>query len=96
MAADPTRLTVEISSELLEEADIAVRAGHARTRDELVVVALRHELETLAGRRRARRATIDAEFDRMAGDSESQAEAMRLDREFAVTSWEAFQVGEES
>ncbi len=88
MAAEATRLTVEIPSDLLEAADLAVRAGHAPTRDDLVIAALRHELHSLS-RRQARRAELDAEFARLSDDVEAQAEALRLDGEFASASWEA-------
>ena len=96
MAAEETRLTVEIPPDLLAAADRAVRAGHARTREDLVVVALRHELDALTRDRQARRAEIDAEFAHMAEDAHSQAEALQLDREFSEASWEAFRASEET
>ena len=95
MATDATRLTIEVPSDLLDATDLAVRAGHARTREDLVVAALRHELDTLARDRRTQRAAIDAAFARMADDSEVQAEALHLDREFAAASWEALRRTEE-
>ena len=95
MAAEETRLTVEIPRDLLAAADRVVRAGHARSREDLVVVALRHELDALTRDRQARNASIDAEFDRMAHDADSQSEAVQLDREFSGASWEAFQASED-
>ena len=91
MAAKATRLTVEVPSDLLEAADLAVRAGHAPTRNDLVIAALRHELNALVRRHPAQRSAIDAEFARLAGDAEAQAEALQLDRQFASASWEALQ-----
>jgi hypothetical protein len=96
MAAEKALLTVQIPSDLLAATDRAVSAGHARTREELVITALRHELDALARDRRARSAAIDAEFARMADDAASQSEALLLDREFSGASWEAFREAEET
>ncbi len=43
-----------------------------------------------------RQAEIDAAFAEMANDSEYLAEAMKMDTEFALASWEALQLGEKS
>ena len=96
MAAEKTLLTVQIPSDLLAATDRAVSAGHARTREELVLAALRHELDALARDRRARSVAIDAEFARMADDAASQSEALLLDREFSGASWETFREAEET
>lgn len=82
------RTTLSIPADLLEATDSAVKAGKAKSRNEFVATALRKELAAI------RRAEIDAEFAHMATDAEYQAEALAICEEFAVSDWEAFQIGE--
>ena len=82
------RTTLTLPAELLEAADRAVQQGLARSRNEFVAQALRHELAA------QKRAEIDAAFAAMADDQEYQAEAMTIADEFAKADWEAFQIGE--
>jgi metal-responsive CopG/Arc/MetJ family transcriptional regulator len=82
------RATLTLPRDLLRAADDAVRQGHARSRNEFVAIALRHEL---AARRRA---AIDAAFAGMASDPEAQNEALTVAEEFAAADWEAFQKAE--
>ena len=49
---------------------------------------MRHELAAL------KRAEIDTAFADMANDTEYQAEALQIEAEFFLASWEALQLGE--
>lgn len=82
------RTTLTIPAELLEATDKAISQGKAKSRNEFVTQALRHELATL------RKAEIDAAFAAMVDDAEYQAEALQIEAEFATASWEALQLGE--
>lgn len=78
------RTTVALPDALLGAVDRAVQDGKAKSRNELISNALRHELAALE------RSAIDAAFARMSEDRELQEEA----REFSNSDWEAFQQGE--
>ena len=65
-----------------------MREGKARSRNEFVALALRHELAAQT------RAEIDAAFAAMADDAEYQTEVAIMSNEFATADWEAFQIGE--
>ncbi len=82
------RTTLTLPAKLLEATDRAVREGKAKSRNEFFALALYHELEA------QKRAEIDAAFAAMADDAEYQAEATKMDNEFAKADWEAFQIGE--
>jgi metal-responsive CopG/Arc/MetJ family transcriptional regulator len=82
------RTTLALPSELLEATDRAVREGKAKSRNEFVALALRHELAA------QKRAEIDAAFAGMADDAEYQAEVVKMSNEFATADWESFQIGE--
>lgn len=73
---------------LLEAVDQAVREGKAKSRNQLVAAALRRELAALE------RAAIDQDFAGMADDKAYQEEALQIAKEFAISDWEAFQLGE--
>ena len=88
MAKDIIRTTIALPADLLEAADNAVRRGTARSRNELVVAALRRELAI------QERAAIDAAFARMADDPAYLAEAQAIVDEYAQADWEAFQHAE--
>lgn len=88
MAVKTVRTTVSLPTDLLTAADRAVRAGEARSRNELVINALRRELAAIE------RAAIDAAFAGMADDKEYLEEARVINEEFAQADWEAFQIGE--
>ena len=62
-----------------------MQAGKARSRNELVRVALERELAA------QQRAAIDAAFAEMAQDPDYQAEAKTMISEFAIADWEAWQ-----
>jgi metal-responsive CopG/Arc/MetJ family transcriptional regulator len=85
---DMTRTTLALPADLLAAVDDAVRQGKARSRNEFVALALRKLLEE------QERMRIDAEFALMAEDEEYLAEARRIAEEFAVSDWEALQIGE--
>jgi metal-responsive CopG/Arc/MetJ family transcriptional regulator len=80
---DAIRTTITLPSDLVDEADRAVRAGKARSRNDLLVTALRHELAA------QRRVEIDADLADMANDCELRAEAEQIEREFARADDEA-------
>lgn len=77
------RTTLALPDDVLARVDQAVRDGQARSRNDFVAQALRHELDALE------RAAIDAAFAEMASDGDAQEEAKQLDAEFAQSSWEA-------
>jgi metal-responsive CopG/Arc/MetJ family transcriptional regulator len=85
MAVQTVRTTLTLPADLLAAVDQAVQAGKARSRNELVRVALERELAT------QQRAAIDAAFAEMAQDPDYQAEAKTMISEFAIADWEAWQ-----
>ena len=89
MAVKTIRTTISLPTDLLTAADLAVRAGEARSRNELVINALRRELAAI------KRAAIDAAFTGMADDKEYLEEVRIISDEFASADWEAYQVGEQ-
>ena len=89
MALRTVRTTLALPVDLLEAVDQAVRAGKARSRNELVTMALRRELAA------QERAAIDAAFAAMADDSAYHAEARELTTAFAAADWEALRLAEE-
>jgi metal-responsive CopG/Arc/MetJ family transcriptional regulator len=88
MLTRTVRTTLAIPAELLEAVNRAVRAGNARSRNEFVTTALRHELAALE------RAAIDVAFADMANDPAYQAEASEMTTAFATTDWEALRLTE--
>lgn len=88
MSARTIRTTIALPADLMTAADEAVRAGHARSRTELIAKALERELAA------QRRAAIDAAFAEMANDAEYLAEARAMAEEFVSLEWEAFRRAE--
>lgn len=88
MSTRTVRTTLALPADLLEAVDQAVQAGKARSRNELVAAALRHELAML------QRAAIDAAFAEMAQDPVYQTEADAIATTFASTDWEAWRLAE--
>jgi metal-responsive CopG/Arc/MetJ family transcriptional regulator len=82
------RTTLSLPAKLIEECDRAVKEGKAKSRNDFVALALRHELAA------QKRADIDAAFATMADDIEYQAEAVMMNDEFAQADWEALKIGE--
>ena len=82
------RTTVALPKELLEAVDLAVREGRARSRNEFLSTALRHELAALE------RARIDEAFGFMVEDPFYRTEAEELAEEFDRASWEALRATE--
>ena len=82
------RTTVSLPEELLEATDRAVREGKARSRNEFLSIALRHELAALE------QARIDEAFGGMANDHLYREETEGLVGEFERASWEAFEAAE--
>ena len=89
MATDTVRTTLTLPVDLLEAVDQIVRAGKARSRNDLVARALRHELAA------QQRAAIDTAFAEMAQDPMYQAEASKIVTEFASGDWEAWRLAED-
>jgi len=77
MASTVIRTTLALPRDLLAATDKLVQAGEARSRNELIARALRHELAQIE------RATVDAAFREMAEDTEYQRETRQLLVEFA-------------
>jgi metal-responsive CopG/Arc/MetJ family transcriptional regulator len=78
------RTTIALPEELLLAVDRAVQEGKAGSRNELIAIALRHELASL------KRAEIDTAFAEMTQDRDYQEESRRIVTEFADSDWEAF------
>ncbi|MBD2434284.1 MULTISPECIES: ribbon-helix-helix domain-containing protein [Fischerella] len=88
MENSTVRTTLTLPGELLEATDRAVKEGKAKSRNDFIARAIRHELAA------QKRAEIDAAFTAMAGDVEYQAEVRKINNDFAKADWEAFQIGE--
>lgn len=80
------RTTLAIPDELLAATDRAVQEGKAKSRNEFVAIALRHELAAL------KRAEIDAAFALMSDDEQYKSVAIAIANEFSNTDWEAFKL----
>jgi metal-responsive CopG/Arc/MetJ family transcriptional regulator len=89
MGLRTVRTTCTLPAELLEAMDRAVREGNARSRNELIIMALRRELAA------QERAAIDAAFAAMADDLVYHAEAREVATAFAAADWEAMRLVEE-
>ncbi len=90
MSTRTVRTTLALPTDLLEATDEVVRTGRARSRNELIATALRHELQALE------RAAIDAAFAPLAGDPDHRAETTALETELGMASWEAFRSREDA
>jgi metal-responsive CopG/Arc/MetJ family transcriptional regulator len=88
MSIRTVRTTLVIPADLLAAIDQAVQAGHARSRNEFVALALRRELAA------QQRATIDAAFAAMANDPAYQVEACQIATAFSHADWEALHLAE--
>ena len=88
MSPRVVRTTLTLPADLLAAVDQAVREGRARSRNELVAGALRHELSA------QERLAIDAAFAAMADDPAYKAEARAIAAEFAPADWEALRRAE--
>jgi Arc/MetJ-type ribon-helix-helix transcriptional regulator len=88
MDARTVRTTITLPVDLVDAADRAVREGRARSRNDLLVAALRRELAA------QERADIDAAFATLAGDREFQAESADLAEESVQSGWEALRLAE--
>jgi metal-responsive CopG/Arc/MetJ family transcriptional regulator len=84
MVTRTVRTTVAVPETLLEAVDRAVQGGKAKSRNELIANALRHELAAFE------RSEIDAAFHQMAEDQDFHEEARKVSKEFAESDWEAF------
>ena len=85
MAIQMVRTTLTLPAARLAAVDEAVQAGKARSRNELVRIALERELAA------QKRAAIDAAFAEMAEDPAYQIEAKAMSDKFATADWEAWQ-----
>jgi metal-responsive CopG/Arc/MetJ family transcriptional regulator len=89
MPKQTRRTTIALPEDLLRAVDQAVQEGKAESRNELIAVALHHELAALEW------AEIDVAFAEMSRDRDYQEESRRLAKEFADSDWEAFRQGED-
>jgi metal-responsive CopG/Arc/MetJ family transcriptional regulator len=89
MVLRTVRTTFTLPADLLEAMDRAVREGNARSRNELITMALRRELAA------QERVAIDAAFAAMADDPVYHAEAREVATAFAAADWEAIRLAEE-
>jgi metal-responsive CopG/Arc/MetJ family transcriptional regulator len=87
MTSHSVRTTLTLPADLLAAVDRAVSDGRARSRNELVIQALHHELPA------QKRAAIDADLMMMARDPEYQAEALEIEDAFASADAEALRLG---
>ena len=83
MAGKTVRTTAALPVELLKAVDQAVLDGKAKSRNELLAQALRHELAALE------RSAIDADFAGMANDEDYHAEARKIAEQFINSDWES-------
>jgi metal-responsive CopG/Arc/MetJ family transcriptional regulator len=74
MPKQTRRTTIAFPEDLLRAVDQAVQEGKAESRNELIAVALRHELAALE------RAEIDVAFAEMSRDRDYQEESRRLQK----------------
>lgn len=88
MKATKRRLTVDLPRELVERADMVVKRGAVRSRNQLIAQAIGEYLHRLE------EADIDARFEAMAQDEQYQRLALDLTQEFERSDWEALQLGE--
>ena len=77
------RTTLALPADLLEAVDRLIEQGQARSRNDLIANALRHELAT------QERAILDAEFRQME-TAGYQREARQILAEFAQSDWKAW------
>ena len=82
MAGKTVRTTAALPVEFLKAVDQAVLDGKAKSRNELLAQALRHELAALE------RSAIDADFAGMANDEDYQVEARKITEQFINSDWE--------
>ena len=90
MPGTTVRTTIALPEQLLNAVDRAVLEGKAKSRNELLATAVRHELAALE------RVTIDAEFAGMARDWDYQKDARQIADDFTGTDWSAFLKAEKS
>lgn len=88
METTKIRLTIDLPRGLVQQADVAVSDGAARSRNQLIARAVQTYLEQLEN------AAIDAEFAQMAEDTKYQALALEISRELTRTDREALELGE--
>jgi metal-responsive CopG/Arc/MetJ family transcriptional regulator len=82
------RTTVTLPEQLLKAVNEAVEAGKAKSRNQLIANAVRHELAAL------KRLEIDEAFEAMSGDPQYAQEVRDLSNEFVYSDWEALQQSE--
>lgn len=81
------RTTVAIAADLLDAVDSAIREGIARSRNELVNLALQNQLAA------SRREAIDAAFAGMAQDADYRREALEIASELESADAESLRLG---
>ncbi|MEB3311626.1 MAG: CopG family transcriptional regulator [Snowella sp.] len=88
MPSSSIRTTLALPADLLQATDTLVSQGKINSRNEFIAQAIKHELAAL------KRAEIDQALAEMVQQPDYQEEVLKMDREFARASWEAFSLGE--
>ena len=88
MKATRTRLTIDLSRELVKWADTAVERGAAPSRKQLISQAIDAYLHSLE------EVEIEGRFKAMAEDGAYQKLVLRMIQELEDSDWEALQLGE--
>lgn len=86
--SDRYRTTVDLPASLRERLQRALERGVAKSQNALIVEAIDQMLDSLE------RAWIDEQFAAMADDTSYNAQQVLMEREGAISSWEALQLGE--
>ncbi len=80
------RTTITIPDSLAEQVDLLVQAGTTKSRNQFIVEALEDKVKQMKD------IQLDAEFAEMATDAEYQQEALEIEREFALSDYEALNI----
>jgi metal-responsive CopG/Arc/MetJ family transcriptional regulator len=84
MKSKTIRTTLSLPSYLLQDVDKMINQGKAKSRNEFVAKAIADQIAIL------RRAEINAQLAEMTQNPAYQAEILKMEAEFASSSWEAF------
>ena len=86
METTKTRLTVDLPRKLVKSADRAVQRGAARSRNQLIILAINAYLQNLE------EAEIDARFKAMSDDEAYKKITLQVTQELERSDWEALHV----
>ena len=82
------RTTISLPDNLVREIDRLIKIGNIKSRNQLIVEALRDKVKQLKD------ADIDAQFALMADDSDYVEETLNIESEFANADAEALRIAE--